>query len=90
MYKFFSCRAQVELIIAGCEAKDSPYEFLIAQATDGSIPFYERMGFVRVGAITVTPREAETERGEEEVILLLVLVLLLLLLLIVMSSSCKR
>lgn len=31
------------------------------QATDGSIPFYERMGFVRVGAVIATKIEAHNE-----------------------------
>ena len=46
----------VQLIIDGLETPESPYHWLVAQATDGSIPFYERMGFVRVGAVTSTPR----------------------------------
>lgn len=46
----------VQLIIDGLESADSPYRFVVAQATDGSIPFYERMGFVRVGAVTASPR----------------------------------
>ena len=47
----------VQLIIDGLEQPDSPYRYVVTQATDGSIPFYERMGFVRVGALTATPRE---------------------------------
>ena len=42
----------VQLILDGLEAPDSPYRYVVTQATDGSIPFYERMGFVRVGALT--------------------------------------
>ena len=32
--------------------------YIVTQATDNSIPFYERMGFVRVGACTVKKRQA--------------------------------
>mmetsp|Transcript_5741 Transcript_5741/g.6536 ORF Transcript_5741/g.6536 Transcript_5741/m.6536 type:complete len:504 (-) Transcript_5741:524-2035(-) len=32
--------------------KDYNYDFLVLQATDNSVPFYESMGFVRVGAVT--------------------------------------
>ena len=41
----------VELILDELEADESPYNYVVVQATDGSIPFYERMGFVRVGAV---------------------------------------
>jgi GNAT superfamily N-acetyltransferase len=54
-------RQLVELVIANCEAENSPYEFLVVQATDGSIPFYEKMGFRRVGAVTVRRRVQEDE-----------------------------
>eukprot|EP00966_Prymnesium_polylepis_P164768 3809424-Prymnesium_polylepis.1 len=43
-------RYLVELLLEELEAADSPYRYIVTQATDGSIPFYERMGFVRVGA----------------------------------------
>ena len=46
----------VDLILEGLEAEDSPYTFVVTQATDGSISFYERMGFVRVGAVTARQR----------------------------------
>ena len=46
----------VQLILDGLEAPDSPYRYVVTQATDGSIPFYERMGFVRVGCVTRTKR----------------------------------
>jgi GNAT superfamily N-acetyltransferase len=58
-------RQLVELVIANCEAEDSPYEFLVVQATDGSIPFYERMGFRRVGAVTVRRRAREEDADAE-------------------------
>ena len=61
----------VQLVIDVLESSsEPPYEYLVAQATDNSIPFYERMGFVRVGAVTVTRRKkervAEVEAEEEE------------------------
>jgi hypothetical protein len=45
----------VELIIGELEASGD-YSYIVTQATDGSIPFYERMGFVRVGAVTLAPK----------------------------------
>ena len=36
------------------------YDYVVLQATDNSVPFYESMGFVRVGAIT------KDEKGEED------------------------
>ena len=53
----------VELILAELEAEDSQYKYIVTQATDGSIPFYERMGFVRVGAVIVHEPEPDTEGG---------------------------
>ena len=49
----------LQLLIDGLESKDSPFRYLVTQATDNSIAFYERMGFVRVGALTSTPWSAE-------------------------------
>jgi GNAT superfamily N-acetyltransferase len=43
----------VELLLEELESEGSPYRYIVTQATDGSIPFYERMGFVRVGAVIV-------------------------------------
>ena len=40
------------------EAEGSQYQYIVTQATDGSIPFYERMGFVRVGAAVVALHDA--------------------------------
>ena len=31
--------------------RSSQYDFVVLQATNNSIPFYESMGFVRVGAV---------------------------------------
>ena len=54
----------VELVIAEIERADSPYKYIVTQATDGSISFYERMGFVRVGAVTARKRDAAAAPGE--------------------------
>ncbi len=35
------------------------YDYVVLQATDNSIPFYESMGFVRVGAVTEDDKFAE-------------------------------
>ncbi|KAL1519508.1 hypothetical protein AB1Y20_023024 [Prymnesium parvum] len=53
----------VELIIDGLETEQSPYRFIVTHATEGSIAFYERLGFVRVGAIAeiASLPEANTE-----------------------------
>ena len=39
---------------------------MVTQATDNSIPFYERLGFVRVGAVTTSKREDHPQRDEDE------------------------
>ena len=49
----------VQLVLDGLEQPDSPYEYAVIQATDGSIPFYEKMGFVRVGAVQEVARPAD-------------------------------
>lgn len=56
----------VQMIIDGLESPESPYRYVICQATDGSIPFYERMGFVRVGCVTRTKRAKEVEPAAPE------------------------
>ena len=40
------------------------YDYLVLQATDNSIPFYESMGFVRVGAIML--EEDQNHNSEED------------------------
>ena len=50
----------VEHLLAELEAPDSRYKYVVTQATDGSIAFYERMGFVRVGAVTARKRGTES------------------------------
>uniref|UniRef100_A0A7S4B4E2 LysM domain-containing protein n=1 Tax=Chrysotila carterae TaxID=13221 RepID=A0A7S4B4E2_CHRCT len=49
----------VRLVIALLESSDSQYRFIVVQATDNSVPFYERMGFVRVGAISSSTKLAK-------------------------------
>ena len=50
----------LRLIIDGLEAPDSPYRWLVCQATDNSVPFYEKMGFVRVGAVCqIAPKKSK-------------------------------
>lgn len=46
----------LNMVIEKLERENSPYAFVVTQATDGSIAFYERMGFVRVGAVTARQR----------------------------------
>jgi hypothetical protein len=52
-------RKLVQLIVEQLEFQKptatSNYDYIALQATDNSIPFYESMGFVRVGAVTVQP-----------------------------------
>ena len=53
----------VQMIIDGLES-ESPYRYVICQATDGSI--HRRMGFVRVGCVTRTKRAKEVEPAAPE------------------------
>ena len=53
----------MQLIIDGLETVESPYRYAVVQATEGSIPFYERMGFVRVGAVTAQVIEGAAAEG---------------------------
>lgn len=63
-------RALLSLVIERLEAMPASgkhnYDYVVLQATDNSIPFYESMGFVRVGAITENDdnkQEQNTEIG---------------------------
>ena len=56
----------VQLIIDGLEARDSPYRFVVLMATDNAIPFYEHMGFVRVGAVQATRRVPSDDDDDDE------------------------
>ena len=62
----FGGRWLVELILEELEAEGSPYKYVVTQATDGSIAFYEKLGFVRVGALTAKKREVLTSPGGGE------------------------
>ena len=41
------------------------YDYVVLQATDNSIPFYESLGFVRVGGIMEDKNTASEEKGNE-------------------------
>ena len=41
----------LRLIIEELEKPDSQYDYCVCQATDNAVPFYESLGFVRVGAV---------------------------------------
>ena len=41
----------LKLIIEELEKETSPYNYLVLQATENSVPFYESQGFIRVGAV---------------------------------------
>ena len=58
----------LQLVIDGLETEQSPYRYIVTQATDNSVPFYERMGFVRVGAVSaVASKKKKKVEAEEEV-----------------------
>ena len=42
------------------------YDFVCLQATENSVPFYEAMGFVRVGAILENDKFEEERRGQHQ------------------------
>jgi hypothetical protein len=42
------------------------YDYVVLQATDNSIPFYESMGFVRVGAVTAIDEAEQNKRFYED------------------------
>ena len=56
-------RALVELVMEELECRRptamANYDYVVLQATDASIPFYESLGFVRVGAIMRDVAEAD-------------------------------
>jgi hypothetical protein len=41
----------LSLILEELEAPDSQYEYCITHATENSVPFYERHGFIRIGSL---------------------------------------
>jgi hypothetical protein len=41
----------LRLILEELEKPDSQYDYCVCQATDNAVPFYESLGFVRVGAV---------------------------------------
>jgi len=60
-------RTLVQLIIEQLEFQKptamANYDYIALQATDNSIPFYESIGFIRVGAVTVQTEEKSGERS---------------------------
>lgn len=64
-YKKYTAQALLELVIEELETRrptgDANYDYLVLQATNNSIPFYESMGFVRVGAITEVDESKENK-----------------------------
>jgi len=62
-------RFLMQAVIAEMERPESPYDFVVLQATEGSIPFYEALGFVRVGAVCrylADDAEGPLPEGENE------------------------
>ena len=41
----------LRLLLEELEKPDSQYDYCVCQATDNAVPFYESLGFVRVGAV---------------------------------------
>ena len=52
-------------IIYDLEASSSQYDYIVLQATENAVEFYERFGFVRVGAVA-RYEEIVTEENEDE------------------------
>ena len=63
-------RALVQLVIEELERSKptgrANYDYIILQATDNSISFYESLGFIRVGAVTIDPATLEQRRKEAQ------------------------
>lgn len=53
-------RFLVELLLERLEQPNSPYRFVVTHATHDSIGFYEKLGFVRVGALVRHRRDNNT------------------------------
>jgi len=64
-------RKLVQLVVEQLEFQkatgNANYDYIALQATDNSIPFYESLGFVRVGAVTVQSSPSQTESSERPV-----------------------
>lgn len=62
-------RALVELVIERLErlppSAKRNYQYVVLQATENSVSFYESLGFVRVGCITDNKNYKEEGKGEE-------------------------
>jgi len=44
------------------------YDYIVLQATENSIPFYESMGFVRVGAVTESDEAEQNKKLSDEIL----------------------
>jgi len=58
-------RALLEKTLQRLESPTSQYRYVVTHATHGSIPFYEKLGFVRVGAV-VRHRLAKRPEVDEQ------------------------
>lgn len=62
-------RTLVQLVIEQLEFQRATgmanYDYIALQATDNSIPFYESLGFVRVGAVCFDNNEEQDESGDD-------------------------
>jgi hypothetical protein len=63
-------KALLSLVIEKLESMQANekhnYDYVVLQATDNSIPFYESMGFVRVGCITEQLLKANGDKDDDE------------------------
>mmetsp|Transcript_15145 Transcript_15145/g.22244 ORF Transcript_15145/g.22244 Transcript_15145/m.22244 type:complete len:961 (+) Transcript_15145:292-3174(+) len=64
-------RALLPLVIEKLEhsapSNSQNYEYLVLQATDNSVPFYESMGFIRVGCISEDENFEKKEKEEKKI-----------------------
>ncbi len=51
----------VTVMIEELEKEESPYDYVVLQAAENSVPFYEKHGFIRVGAISRYEKVNENE-----------------------------
>ena len=56
----------LSMVIDELEQPESPYEFVVLQATENSVPFYEKHGFVRVGGIARYSDASNGGRGQKK------------------------
>ena len=58
----------LELVEKELSKEDCQYHYIVLQSTENSVPFYEKKGFVRVGAVArySSPENREKDDGEDE------------------------